>query len=411
MYENSAMYYQNFSIGSNDLYRIMKHNLFTIASYTGEMKGNWILYTGISFNTEKISTGIGSDDMSDNNLANELKLNLSNQISDKAKIKFGVNSFSKTNNREYFSFESDSVLTWSFNSKIYAAFAETDLNPINRIALRFGLRYEHLSLNQKNYLAPRLSVAYQLFKNCQASFAYGTYTQTPGDEYLLFNKNLDPERAEHFIANIQITRSSRMFRLEVYHKNYKDLVKFDSLYAIDPKAYNNNGNGYAQGIDVFYKDSKTIRNGNLWISYALMDTRRNYQDFKYSLTPTFVSKHNLTIQYKHYIKDLDVYAGFNYSAASGRPYINPNISFEKQQFTKAYHNLSLNIFHFTELFGKFLMLHLQVSNVLGTNHIFGYRYSTRPDSNGRYQASPIQSVSKRFILFGVYMNLKGQPEL
>jgi len=411
MYENSGLYYQNLDTDTDDLFTLKKHNLFTIASYTGEISKNWILIAGTSFNTENSTIGIDVNSMVDSNLANEYKLSFSNQVSDKIKIKFGGNNFNKRSNREFFSAKEDSIYKWSFNSNIYAAFAETDLNPLNRLALRFGLRYEHLSLNQKDYLAPRLSLAYQLLKSCQASFAYGIFTQTPGDEYLFFNSKLDPERAEHFIVNIQITRSSRIFRFEVYHKNYKDLVKFDSLYAIEPGAYNNQGSGYARGIDVFYKDTKTIRNGDLWLSYSLMDTRRNYMDFKYSLTPTFVSKHNLTVQYKHYIGNLDVYAGFNYTFASGRPYIDPNLTIEKQQFTKAYHNLSLNVFHFTELFDKFCMLHFQLGNVLGTKHIFGYRYSSQPDKNGLYQAFPIQSVSKRFILFGIYINLQGQPEL
>jgi outer membrane cobalamin receptor len=411
MYENSGLYYQNVNTDAEDLISLETQNFFLIASYTGQLSENWLLNSGASFNIDNFKTGINLDKMDDKSLANEFRLTLSNQLSEKVKIKFGGNIFNKTNKLEFYQQQTDTAYSWSFKSNINAAFTETAINLGKRTALRLGLRYEYLSLNQKDYISPRISFAYQLFNNCQVSFVYGKFTQQAEDAYLLYNKKLDPERAEHFIANIQINKNARIFRIEAYYKNYEDLIKYDSLYAINAEAYNNLGSGYARGIDIFLKDNKTIKNGEFWISYSLMDTRRDYQDFECSLTPTFVSKHNFSMQYKHYFGKLDMYAGFMYTFASGRPYIDPNISLEQQQFTKPYSNLSLNVFHFTKLLGKFLMLHLQVSNVLGTDQIFGYRYSTHPKSDGNYQAWPIKSANKRFIIVGVYMNLNGQPEL
>jgi len=411
MYENGGLYYQNLNSDGEDLIKLKKHNLFTIASYLGELNKNWIIYAGTSINVESSNTGININSMKENKLANEFKFTLTNEVSNKFNIKFGANLFNQQNKRQYIQLQDNISYHWNYNNQIYSAFSETEIKPVNRVAVRLGLRYEYLSLKQKGYLSPRISIAYQAFKNSQFSFAYGTFTQIPGDEFLLFNKKLDPERAEHFIVNYQINMNSRIFRIEAYYKNYKNLVKFDSLYAIDADAYNNLGNGYARGIDVFFKDSKTIKNGDFWISYSLMDSRRNYKDFRYSFTPNFVSKHNLTIQYKHYLSKLDVYTGFSYSFASGRPYVNPNISLDKQQYTGQYHNLSLNIFHFDKLFGKFIMYHFQVSNVLGTKQIFGYRYSNKLNEDGVYQAYPIESASKRLFVFGVYLNLQGQPEM
>ncbi|MCD4695809.1 MAG: hypothetical protein K8S16_06170, partial [Bacteroidales bacterium] len=106
---------------------------------------------------------------------------------------------------------------------------------------------------------------------------------------------------------------------------------------------------------------------------------------------------------------IDSYFTTNYSFASGRPYIDPN--FGNSVFeTKNYHNLSVSIFHFTEWFGKFTMLHIQVSNLLGFNHIFGYRFAENPDLEGKYLSLPLLPPSKRMIVFGIYICLQNQTQ-
>ena len=44
-------------------------------------------------------------------------------------------------------------------------------------------------------------------------------------------------------------------------------------------SYDNSGTGYARGIDIFWRDKKTIPLADYWISYSYLDTKRNYQDF------------------------------------------------------------------------------------------------------------------------------------
>ena len=83
------------------------------------------------------------------------------------------------------------------------------------------------------------------------SFAYGKFYQNPEDEYLVRTKNLDFEQADHYLLNYQYMSNGRVFRVERYYKDYDKLVKTKN------NQFNNAGSGYAQGIDLFWRDCKT----------------------------------------------------------------------------------------------------------------------------------------------------------
>jgi hypothetical protein len=63
-----------------------------------------------------------------------------------------------------------------------------------------------------------------------------------------------------------------MLRTEVYFKNYRNLVTIWMGARDQGYAYmNNTGNGYAYGLDLFWRDKKSIRNGEYWISYSFIE--------------------------------------------------------------------------------------------------------------------------------------------
>jgi len=274
-----------------------------------------------------------------------------------------------------------------------------------------GARVETLSLSHESYLSPRVALACKISRNSQVSLGYGQFYQQVQDDFLIYNSELKSENAQHFIANFQFVKNSRILRVEAYYKIYDKLLKYDSLHALEPGAYNNMGEGYAQGIDLFFRDSKTIRNGDFWLSYSLMNSEREYRDYKIPLTPGYLSRHTLSIAYKHYIERTDSYVSMGYNFSSGRPYMDPNISEVIQQQTEGFHDLGFSVFHFTEIFGKFTMLFAQVSNVFGSQQIYGYRFATRPDPSGLYRSEPILPVSKRFFLVGIHISFTGQTEI
>ncbi len=50
--------------------------------------------------------------------------------------------------------------------------------------------------------------------------------------------------------------------------------------------------------------------------------------------------------------------------------------------TKAYNDISLNLTYLTALFGKDCIIHLNITNLLGFENVFGYSYAGTPDESG-----------------------------
>jgi hypothetical protein len=66
------------------------------------------------------------------------------------------------------------------------------------------------------------------------------------------------------------------------------LLKQDFLSGRD-MAINNNGFGDAKGFELFWRDKKTIKNVDYWISYSYLDTKRDFLNFPYATTPNFAA--------------------------------------------------------------------------------------------------------------------------
>jgi len=406
--ENNSLYYPNLDTGSDDLAGIKNKNYFFMATYKNQV-GQTIIHSGISLNYDDTKMSFNNEAIKDLNRSAQAKLTATRQLSEKITFKYGGEIFYKQFDREYLSDNKSTGSQWDYNTFNASAFAESEIQPGYRIALRPGIRYEHIGLIKKTFISPRFSAAYKINPTSQFSFAYGLFMQVPEDNSLVYCPALKPEKARHLILNFQAIKNNRTFRVEAYHKKYSQLVKYDELYSADPATYSNTGSGYARGIDIFFRNRDFIRNGDFWLAYSFIDSKRDYRDLAFYRTPGFITRHNLSLQYKHYFDGIDAYLGANYSFASGRPYADPNVG-EKALKTKHYHNLSASIFHFTEWFGKFTMLHLQVTNLPGFNHIFGYRFAESPDEPGNYRSLPILPSHKRMILFGIYICLQNQTQ-
>jgi hypothetical protein len=408
--DNSGMYYRNLDTGLDDLISLKNNDLFIVSSYKEIIGKEWIVNSGASYNFDNEKIKMNDDNIETTKQSYEFKLSFTKPLNEKINLRFGGNLFNKDFLRNYIPL-SGSSYKWKYNSPVIAAFIESEIKLFKRISTRIGGRAESVPISNELYISPRLSLAYKTSINSQISLGYGSFAEQPLNEYLAYNNKLSTEQADHFIINYQVTKESRIFRIEAYYKKYDRLIKYDSLYAIAPEAYNNSGSGYAKGIDLFYRDSKSIKNGDFWISYSFIDSRRNYKDYSFLHSPFFLSTHNLSFVYKHYIPKTDSYISAGYEFASGRPYINPNISYTEMKRTKSYNNLSLSIFQFTEIFGKFTMFYAQITNILGSENIFGYRYANHPDEYGVYESEPVIPVSKRFYLIGLFVSLTGKPEI
>jgi len=289
-----------------------------------------------------------------------------------------------------------------------AAFAETDIFLTNELAAKTGLRVESSSIIHKVDIAPRLSLAYKTGKNAQMSVAYGIFYQKPENNQLYYTTSLGMTKATHYIINYQKMTPERIFRVEGYYKKYEDLIKTVpvSYYSA---GYNNNGTGYAKGIDVFWRDKKSIKNFDYWISYSYIDTKRDYLNYPQQLQPNFVANHTASVVMKRFFTKIKSGFNFTYSYATGRPYYNLLVNNNNKYFiadegkTKSYNSLNFSA-EYVPGIGKanaktFIVLFASMTNVLGANQVYGYNYSY----NGMYK-EPVVPPAKRFYFIGCFLS-------
>lgn len=265
--------------------------------------------------------------------------------------------------------ESWNALKRGYDHLLGSLFAEADWFFGPKWVLRTGLRGEYSDYIGQYNVAPRLALSHKISRSLQASVAYGQFYQNPEDRYWVQQQDIGFEQAQHYLANIEYLTNGYTFRLEGYYKDYDNLVKETA------EGFYNSGYGYARGIDLFWRDRKSIRGGDYWISYAYLDTRRDFANYPTAATPPFAARHTLNVVYKHFIEAISAQVGTTYTYASGRPYMNPNSPIYLADRTRDYHNLSLSVSYLTHILRQFTVVYLAADNLLGRDNIYGYRYS------------------------------------
>lgn len=377
---------------------LKNNNLYVNASYKGSFGSNWQLTTGLSYGLGNNKIGLDNQLIDNTEHASHLKLKLRKSISDRVKLSFGADYFT-TKFDEKYSFITNET---GYNSNIAAAFTEADIFFSKKLAMKIGVRAVNNDLLDETSISPRTSIAYKVSKSSQFSFAYGEFEQAPRQDYLKFNSDFSNERASHYILNYQYNEGKRTFRTEVYFKDYQDLVKYDTQIAQYDSNYNNNGFGFAKGLDVFWRDNQSVKNLEYWVSYSYIETKRDYKNYEAEVTPSFVAKNNFSIVTKYWIDDWKSSVGLSYSFNSGRPYDDPNEMDFMNGKTKNYNNVSMS---WAYLLSQQKILFISISNILGTENVFGYEYANSPDSNGVFQRKAIIPTADRFFFVGFFWTI------
>ncbi len=381
-----GMNYDNFEAGTMDDMKLDNLNFYTNTSYTDQLAEKWLIRTGVAYSRDSEKINYVGVPVTTVNTGASIKLTFTNLTGENFKTRFGGDF-----NRGWYSqaISTDSTIRMEMIDNLPSLFAETEWKISKKLALRTGIRAEYSSLLQEPALLPRISAAYKTGTYSQFSFAWGKYRQKPENEYLQFAPQLSPEKADHYILNFQYRKHRRTFRVEGYLKYYDELVKFASPYSPVAADYNNDGYGRAQGIDLFWRDSESLRGSDYWISYSFLNTSRDYQDYPESVIPSFASAHNLSVVYKRFFERLKILGGITYSFASGRPYNDPNSPVFMDGRTRTYNDISLNLTYLTTLFRKDCIIHLNITNLLGFDNVFGYSYAGTPDESGTYASQAI----------------------
>ncbi|TRX36867.1 TonB-dependent receptor [Flavobacterium sp. ZT3R18] len=378
-------------------------NLYFNSSYVGGFGENWNITAGLSYGYNQGKTGIDLDKLENAEKAANMKLKLTKNVSNRFKLSFGTDYFI-TKYDENFTRNAGNTFDYGYDNTIGALYTEADIFFSKKLAAKVGVRASTNSLTNDNFVSPRISFAYKMAKSSQLSFAYGDFSQTPSVEYIKFSKNnqFESEKASHFILNYQYHREGQTFRAEAYYKDYSNLVRFDSPTIAYNSVFTNDGKGYAKGLDLFWRDGKTIKNLEYWISYSYIDTERLYKNYPTQVTPNFVPNNSLSIVTKYWIMDWKSQIGFTNSFSTGRPYNNPNETQFMNGKTKSYNDLSFN---WAYLLTTQKILYFSVSNVLGANNIHGYNYAVKPDTNGEYRRSAIKPAADRFFFVGFFWTI------
>lgn len=384
---------------NKQLYDISNQYAYGNVAYQQPLTDRWAVRSGVSYSYNNSGITIGNVPMSEIEKGLHAKLVSENTLTDKIEVRVGAEVIARNYEASRFDEGSNQTQAQGFDEAISGVFAETEIYLSRQVVARTGARVEYNSLIDKFSVDPRLSLAYKPFERGQFSFAYGTFRQSAKNQYVRVNNALASEKAEHFILNYQVITNKRTFRVETYYKKYADLVKFENN---NPMLINNAGNGFARGAELFWRDSQTFKKVDYWISYSFLDTKREYLNYPYEAMPTFASKHNLSIVYKHFVNTLRSQFGVTYSYGSPRPYNNPNTDRFNAGRTPSYHDLSANISYLPK---NWLIVYVSCTNLLARDNIFGYEYSTTPDANGDFAERAIKQPAKHFLLVGIFITL------
>ena len=207
------------------LYDLINEYAYINTSYRTSLNDDWTLRGGVSYTFLTDKNIVHVDQIDEVEKALHAKVVVDGSLSDKVELKTGVEVIQRNYRYETRSSMLDDLKA-GFNESILAGFAEADLYTSNKFVTRAGARVEYDNLIEKISIDPRLSLAYKTGAFSQVSFAYGTFRQSPKNEWLRHDDHLDPEKAQHYILNYQFIENKRTFRIETYYKRYGDLVKF-----------------------------------------------------------------------------------------------------------------------------------------------------------------------------------------
>lgn len=381
-------------------YKLANDNVFMNASWNDKLGEKWAISSAASFTNNKDDIHFDQIHVVKKIQGNYLKSTLSYPFSDKFILKLGGELFAKT-------FSQNAQISGvthenSFTNHTFSGYTEAQVYASSKFVTRIGGRLEYSDYLNSFTFAPRFSTAYKITDKSQFSLAYGWFYQNPVDDYLLYTDRIKPERADHYTFSFQSSANERTIKAELYYKDYRNLVKLNGGEFYLPTSYNNSGSGYARGLDLFWRDKKSIKGGDYWISYSYVDAKRDYRNFPHEAIPSFTSKHNLSVVYKHWLGGLRSLVGANFKYSSPRVFNDPNSTVFNGEKMLPYRSLDLS---WSFLYRQNIIFYFAASNITGFKNEFGRTYAGSPDVSGNYPSAAIEPSSNRFFVLGCFITL------
>lgn len=360
-------------------------------------ENGWTLFSGVAFSHNKDLINLDGMDLERKNNLTHLKFTAVKDFGDRLSAHSGVEHFLHHYGEKLI----NEGLVRSFQEQETYVFTEWDWYLSRKFVLRGGMRAGVSQLAGEEWLDPRASLAYKVSDHGTLSLAGGRFHQLPLDNFRVLNPKLQNAASNHLIVNYLLQKDNRTFRAETFYKSYSNLVVFDGNPQF-PQNVRNEGEGFARGFDLFFRDQKTFKNTDYWVTYSFVDSERRYNQFQTEVQPDFAPKHNFSVVVKHFIVPLKSQLGASFSYNDGYTYTDPNLPGEMNSKTDTFQNLSLG---WSYLPKPNLIIHLAVTNVFGHENIFGYSFATNPNEQGQFESLPIGQPAPRFLFLGIFLTL------
>lgn len=371
-------------------------NVYANATFKTTTAKGWNYFAGAAFsfrNQNYREVRQAEDTYQEKEHEVHLKTKASGRINPYFRLSMGVESYIRSFRNEYrlpavaeHAVNIDAVN--SFNPLLLAGFASLVWNPRNDLFVEVSSRGEYNGMNHQWNITPRVAVNYG-WKGVQFSAIAGRYTQLAENEWLQQNNRLRSESCNHYIWGANYAKNGRIFRAELYYKEY------DRLAWRNGEAITFEGYGRAKGIDLFFKDSKPpIKNMDYTLTYSYGYSKRKYGEYGELTTPPYATLHNASVSLRYQLHSLKSIISLSDRFASGRPYHNPDKPGLMNDCVKPYNSLDLGI---TYLASPKVIVYAYAGNLLCRKNVYG-------KVDGKF----IRNSSDHSFFIGVFITLSGK---
>jgi vitamin B12 transporter len=284
-------------------------------------------------------------------------------------------------------------------------FGEADWRALEDLRVIAGVRSDYSSFTRKRSVDPRLSLAYKL-NDATFTAAIGEYHQVSDPLYFssgLGRPGLAAMASRQIVAGAQVGEDKQIMRVEVYDKQYRDLVGLTR-----DKVVMGGGTGRARGADVFVRRNLG-RYFSTRMTYTFTDSKRTDVNTGVMASAPFDITHTLTL-----IGDQALPKGWSVSGAiryaTGKPFTpvtgatfndqrkiwEPMYAAANSERLPSAQKLDLSISRVTRLSPRTILVYFfSLDNVLDRENVYQYTYNA--DYSERI---PVRSLFKRSVYFG-----------
>lgn len=279
-----------------------------------------------------------------------------------------------------------------------AAYAEASVGLWRRGGITIGLRaeYDHL-LDKRWELLPRIDFTQKLWRSHTVTLDIGRYAAA--DERYMIPKERSLSDQYNLTYEWRPQRN-QILRLQLYDKVYGRLPSY-----MDGR-WEQNGRGYARGLDFFWKAGEMIPNVEHWLSYSYADVRRTSPYSARMERPDFVARHTASIVLKYWCAPITSLFNVSVTWRTGMSYHDPNRKGETYMNarTPSNWNMSASYNYPFRRGSKSGVLVLSAHNLFNSDPTYGYRFAHRP-VDGVYPSVRISSPYKQFYMISLFLNI------